>query len=601
MTSAFQEIVEEFYEKKNSELEVRFVRFTPHIFKNDVGKPTFDTILKILDDMSRSDLCKKVTTTYNVSMYKNGLRKLITNNQVKYEVKRVIKKIDLVDDGLRLVLSSETPSVAGNANKKDFTYSFTRTRSSFIFPSGGETPLYRLDLSHDYKFIGNSQFHPQHQIEMEFIRNESFEVNYLSIKSAIQLAYNIEVLLKDQWNAISEFNGFFQPNKSIFKVYKPEKMPKALSINDVLYLQHHYIFPKLDGVMHYLVVLTDIIYIINSTDVKIFYKGSDIPKSIRGSVLFGEWMTQTSVFYVFDCLFHQNIDLREHTLTDRLKSLDNIVHFMKLPYVQVLERFYDENLHDRINNAWSFTDQKYKDLNDGLIFRDANLPFQNDFLYKWKPRSHMTIDLLMKTCEQRQEVRAYHLYTKQGNKIIPFVNPAYRSTVGVGDLRYGQHMKLSLEDAINLDGHIIELAIPKFNPNVQQGLRVIRLRNDKTTPNSLQTVNHTLEISKNYINIKKLLTLSTYAINLDNIDDPDGVKRMCDYQSNFSDIDTTIFLNNLKHYVPLYYNLLRKKLFRSPINKKVEQMWAYFNKNTKIPRLKTIVNKLIKQARQSRM
>jgi hypothetical protein len=581
----FQDLIYRFQNNPDSELEIRLGRYMGNVFNNDLGSTVFNNVLSSFDQMVDSRVYSRSVIQYQISMFDDGTRELKEGGKIKTEEKKSLKKVDMRQAGMRIALSEEIQKPRRSpTSKARLLYVVNRTRTTFQFMYEGQE-WFKIDMSRDTVLTNNMKKRlPLYQMEVEFMRQEDTDTTSLYVKKASELAYNIRNLMTDQWNAIGSFNSFFQKKRDTFNVFKPERMPKALQTADAIFLQHHVIFPKLDGVMYYMVITNQEIFIINDTSIKTLYKGSSSESNpVKQSILFGEWLPNQE-FNAFDCLFDRGVDVRNQPLSNRLQSLDQIASHIKAPFFKLLERFFSPDVKERIQEAWKFTEGKYANRNDGMIFRDINLPFQNDHLLKWKPREHVTVDLLLKTMIKNESgVVSYKLFYRKGDRMIPFNENGYWNHTHVSSFTYGKP-SMTLEDAQNLEGKIVEFLIPEYVQGGKLQLIPIRIREDKILPNAELTVKSTVEYSKSLVsNFESFVNMASYSVNIDNINDPENIRKLCAFHRDYlNDIDTNMFMENMAFYEYIYYKIFEKKLKDTPdtnILKTAKKIWLYFNSN----------------------
>lgn len=175
------------------------------------------------------------------------------------------------------------------------------------------------------------------------------------------------------------------PLEKILSKHAETKIRDRVDGNNILFLQNHVIFPRLDGVLGTLVV--------DQNTVRVFAGGKIIilkyDPSVSPCILSGEWISNTGVFYASDFLSSNGTSF-EASLLDvptRRIEVDRIVNELRQTGVSDVEKlviFTRPNMQERVHDALLFV----KDLNHkDLIFRDYTLPFKNKYIYNWTDSS----------------------------------------------------------------------------------------------------------------------------------------------------------------------------------------------------------------------
>lgn len=333
------------------------------------------------------------------------------------------------------------------------------------------------------------------QYMLRVLQNTPFPVTSATIGSVIQgFNYNFEQDIATSEEIIRQKNPRYSFNKR-WRLYervinKPVNiklqhldMPKNLAITD-----------KADGERKLMYIRMDGAYLIYPPGdvmkyLRVPQRGENIPpqyndykitvehaRALNGSVLDGELVVKNNgdrEYLPFDILVDRGFDIRLKTFRERYSILQNLL--ADNPINVNLKTFYmpgQDNFYDRVDKV--FQDISAKPYgNDGLILNDANDPYIEGGMYKWKPLELMTIDFKIKQIQDN----VYELYVKSGNQLELFQ----------GSKRYPMDGKLvdpKPVPGVNIaDAQIVEMTWDakgeKFIP--------FRIRHDRDQPNNRET------------------------------------------------------------------------------------------------------------------
>jgi hypothetical protein len=507
---------------QGDELEIRVGFFADNYkFYSSISSFMFQYLLKqFYGEKSTYNILRQVQTVY---MHKSNdpsirVKTIVTDD----EIVTVYKKIKHVEDfhrlGLRLSLGSEEIITEHNLlkiNSKD------RIRTTFT----NKNNLYKIDMTLDKQ--NKKSFY---QMEIEFISPPTFS----EVKGILNWVFSIREKLYYYQRIVKEFNSKFTDDKR-YRVYDKDipydagAMPKNLKPFTVPFLNNYVITSKPNGISYFLYFSYIYgIYYINKTAM---YKASDnpTPKEFDGTIILGEFVNKPDSgykFYAFDLITYRNN--KNIRMIDRHKILNYIKNFLKWNNLEVIPMFYSGNIHDDIKAVFNYIENEWsQETNDGIILKPENLPFNNPFVYKWKPMMHITIDLSVK---------------KKGDEFFGYAYAEDELVLFTGSEKYPYSGKVNMENFKDVSEYsIFEFS---YNPNTEI-LFASRLREDKIKPNFIGVAVSIWEDLKNPFTKAQLIELSKNII-LKNDSLVDIAKKVCIYLHLTKD---PIIFKELREYI----------------------------------------------------
>ena len=299
---------------------------------------------------------------------------------------------------------------------------------------------------------------------------------------------------------VNKFNNIVNKNTSRTTPLQVGKKPEDLSIDMIPTLSKYYIYPKIDGIGYSLFFAGNTIQLINPTDVIKFATLKN--DYLENTILQGELLNDK--FYIYDIYFFKGKKIQKPYYDDRrdiiineiLKNIDHKDKIELIPYYYIWE-------HKKLFS------NMYK--NDGIIF----IPIHgiNKPSYKWKPKSKMTIDFLVKKSPYNVTKDEYYLYVGGENNKYKY---SITTIIAPGESR-----KITGKDVIP-DLYIVEFYYDfkryKWIP--------VKVRYDKIEPNYYTVANdiwmHIIDIMTDE-KIKKWLDYVIY----DDDSEATIVSKMC--------------------------------------------------------------------------
>jgi hypothetical protein len=495
--------------KVGDELEIRVGNFEERVdnrgyvrtnFRPFIGEFSYNYLLKTFFEPGSRE---KTRVEQIINTFNGGFRRIF--NIVTREVQIIQKQrkgvVDLKDKGLRVALSSERIITNWMPRKETSLSEKRRTRSSFKNDEG----TMRYDITKDEYLGGGIDY----QFEIEYITQPDLE----SLEDMVKI---IEELRKVMWKhhrLIGEFNRFFADQfKGKFSEtpYTPGKKPRDLKIYDIPYLENYVIYPKFDGVAFFLMCVGDGVYYINRTDIIAVY--DEIPE-LNGTVIMGELVKNPqsyrniqeiiesgkSTFFALDMPWYKGQDLRNHTFLERLAYLEDVITFLDDEEMKLVPNFFGKR---GISTAYNFINQtKFKQ--DGLVFIPNDLPYTNNFNYKWKPPDKLTIDF--RVSQNRDGSFTLYSYGKN-NKSVVFRGTRKYPFPGTTRVSERDIRNVTKGGKVLPTNKIIEFSFSKrrFIP--------VRIRKDKIKPNFIGVAQNIWEIIQNPLTSENLVRGSAWTI-----------------------------------------------------------------------------------------
>lgn len=271
-----------------------------------------------------------------------------------------------------------------------------------------------------------------------------------SIESDVRGGY-AKLFGKSYKSNLGKSNFIYETKASNFKEYKMKSF-------------NHSITNKLNGVNFFLFTYNNGVYLLNHSTIDYVGKIGDISTTlIQGELYKG-------VYYVFDVLWVNGVDVREFNHKKRLDEFEKYIHkFDELGVKLEYKIFYrsDNNYQNLMDCMSQLSLDKNgeidMEMNDGFIFTPLNEPYMNTLTWKYKFPETMTNDFSV----EKDPSGIWNIFVYDQNKtLIPF--------------KYN-----GIEYKMKYDGHDIRnnmIVECHFNKNI--GFFVpYRVRHDKVLPN----------------------------------------------------------------------------------------------------------------------
>ena len=317
---------------------------------------------------------------------------------------------------------------------------------------------------------------------------------------------NFQSRLRSRYPYIGKKDDTFFDNK-----------PRSISFSNAKAVSSGYVVTnKLDGVHYNLVFSKDFAYLVNATEVLLVSNADEdysrFWNNVLGqktTVLDGELVIEDNlnvVFYVFDVLIvkDENVSGMKDFLK-RIESAKQIVEsynssINKILKIKIKEMAYTDNVGNDIIKIFKYMISNYKDeydkRNDGLVFIPVKGAY-NDYIYKWKFPSRITMDGIIRRKEQ----------TKNG---IVYTFKFYKEDKSYDSLKYkGKDIDLDVYysnpySTVLKDGMIVE-AKPVIFEIASTFFDIDRVRADKIRPNFIGIAEKTFKDALNPMNEEELL------------------------------------------------------------------------------------------------
>jgi hypothetical protein len=502
MDTQIENIIREF--SPGDELEIRLGYFKDgDKFHSAITSFMFYYALKQFSEISYK-IARQVQTIYMDKNQKlqERIKTIITTD----EVVTIIKKIKVVEDfqqlGLRVALSSE--KISNETLDLQNTIQKERTRTTFY----GEEYNYKIDLTMDQqdRFI-------HYQLEVEFIKGPSAQ----ELKNMILWLHSFRQNLYQNQKVISSFNRHFIQDPKYKRSDKDMPfnggvMPKNLKPYLVPFLNEYVITSKPNGISYFLYFSSKYgMYYINRTEIYLVSE-NPTPYSLAESIVIGEFINKK--FYAFDFLIYKGQDVRNKSATERHQMLNIVQKIVGWTNFEILPLFYTGNLTQDLKAAFRYIESEWTpETNDGIILKPQNLPFNNPYVYKWKPLDDVTIDLSVRKINEEHYGFAY-----DHRGLIPFE--------GSEKFPYSGRVDLA-----GLD--VPEYTIIEFKYEAPY-LRAVRIRADKVKPNFIRVAISTWEDIHVPFSKEELIELSEFIIkSTDNL--ADITRKICGFLKTTKD------------------------------------------------------------------
>lgn len=203
-------------------------------------------------------------------------------------------------------------------------------------------------------------------------------------------------------------------------------------------------------------------------------------------------------FIVFDSVTICGNSIKKNTFDKRLVDIDFCIKTLINPYNENGNFKITSKTFYKVKDFNTFIESSYNtnDNSDGIIFVPVKLPVLNGTqfsMFKWKPKNKHTVDFLIKPNNSNLEA---HVYNK--GVISKFANILSSTPQGLKFIE--DFNKLNVENKTEC---IIECLYSPENKNFTP----VMIREDKSHPNSLSTVERTIFNSQENITIEDFKNL----------------------------------------------------------------------------------------------
>lgn len=457
------------------ELEVRFGYFENNQFNSKlIDKSLYLNVKAHLDNLYEKNNKSITRTNTHRIVEKNNLdiRKIqeIPGN-IYYQKKVNDWNFDNKDWGLRFSRSYETDISEKKilnfhaTNHRDinrYTYVDNRFNSEFFG--------FKIEISEVYT---KTSFN--YELELEALPNALLSIDkwWSALKTLYGWTLNAktsnEIISIKERISISNYINFLL-SKKYDKILVPSLVNRPKTLTNTEDIENKAISVKLDGLHKMLLFCQYGIYSCSPSSNII--KISDV-KYQEATILECEYMPQEKIFYCFDVLIYQNIDVRCTDLKNRYNILNVLMKTHNLDFIKSKTWYFPEDkklVSDIINENNSQL--------DGLIFQSVDIYEKS--IYKWKPPENLTIDLYVQMGADCWE--AYASQRGQLKKVkLVFLHGFFSAE---------QIHKKIVECRWSASEDI-------WNP--------IKIRDDKLYPNSYEVVISTMNLIKNPVTINNII------------------------------------------------------------------------------------------------
>lgn len=422
---SFYKFLVNFEKSTDTEYEIRFGKF---VSSANNANPRFESSISV-DGFYRlkSKLKESYFNTLKIeeintkeSIYENY--KKIENQEksedVIYLSKIPIEKYSIYEYNLRLALSSEK-IIKNPLSLTKNPFIRTKKRSSYYFKD------FKVDLTE--VMIANSILPSDASFELE--------VEILHSDTSIEKKFQ---LIMEYLNVISKIliDNYYVIPASLFKNIKNQYLnmtkknyfigaqPITLHKDNLkdLYTIPYAVTEKLDGDRYFLLTNSEKECFLLSNNLSI--KATMFSSNIANSLLDGELIVNGGVFefHIFDILYHNNKDIRNLNLYERLR-LCNSFEFVDLEQKSFFKFIVKTYIFKNVFLGSEIIINNSIHKNDGLIFVPILEPYvTKTSTFKWKPAALNSIDFysIQKEGTNNWDLYVQHIDNNKTPKLVLF-------------------------------------------------------------------------------------------------------------------------------------------------------------------------------------
>jgi hypothetical protein len=489
----------------------------------DFIKNTFDKNTKIV--------------SRNVYNYKNNVKVNDKAEKSLYTKKRMDDKVSETKNyKLTLTLSEETLddkirfSPSSEADFIKITKRYTISKDEWIF----YFDIYKMYETKMRSY--HSKTSNYMNVDFNIIKQKITEMEKLSINTVnsydclIELEHNKDIKLSnfepyqfifDKFN----FNNIYLTIKKLLKHtentinFVKDITPKVINLDINIYKKHVYdnikdfvILNKTNGIKCLIFIYNQTINIITDHDE---YKIKTIPfKDINDIILLeGELIVDKEIYniYMYNILYFSEYDVSKMTYLTKLKLLSSYEFDIEKIKLKI-KVYYDLSKDDYKESVYKIINQK-DEPSDGIIFTS-----QKGVNYKWKDVKDNTIDFYMKNTNNN--VYQLYGYSNKKSEIDDFLKKTSNLKIRNTTLPFTNGMTLLLFYEVplfiidkkenteheNFDGKIGEFIYDIH----QKKWNLVKIRKDKSYPNSFYVAQTTYITYSNQLTLEKLFENNGY-------------------------------------------------------------------------------------------
>ena len=136
-------------------------------------------------------------------------------------------------------------------------------------------------------------------------------------------------------------------------------------------------------------------------------------KSKKICILDCEYIEDIGKYYIFDVLYFDNKDVRNDTYNIRLSYISDDLLDKNILVKEIYNIDNNKNIFKESNILYK---KKYPFEIDGIVYTPIYEPYENPYIFKWKPNNQQTIDFLARKISNTTE--QYRLYVSSNNDYI---------------------------------------------------------------------------------------------------------------------------------------------------------------------------------------
>ncbi len=428
--SKFEKIIGDFYQKsfsnayhQNIEFEIRFGKI---IYDKQDKKTFFDSSVdieffyKLKNTLNSKGFKHEIINTIETTN-ENGIKKIVNldSGKTSFMKKNKLPNYDVYEYDLRFALSEEKTVKEQDWDLVSEDKLFKRQKTRY---------RYSVDLGFiDLTKVKTNEKDISYEIEIEILQNKENSLKVTErVKNILLFIFQIKqdnIYITSSTKKRRVFSEYKElVGSSYFIGAQPETLQKEAL--QTLYQDLYSVTDKADGERAFMYINNngEIFYI--DSNINNIYSTDLSNKTFKNCILDGELVkmrdTNITVFYAFDMIFYNGIDVRgnsKYLLTERLEITKDIINSIIQThyYKAYIKKFIYRNvfLGSKIILK-NISNMPYK--NDGLIFTPMNEPYPLTKtwprLFKWKSAEMNTIDFF----SVRKEDGEWELYVQTYSK-----------------------------------------------------------------------------------------------------------------------------------------------------------------------------------------